>query len=139
MCREADPVGEYDQRHLFFATMKLKEKADAAHSIHIRQQDCPDGHGYCISCGTPITFNTCDCGHFIPRAHMATRFYERNCAAQCVPCNRYKDGNLAGFTLGLVERYGDGIIEELNALKRTTVKLSKSDYKEIMKKYGRMD
>lgn len=113
--------------------MNLKEKADATFSIRIRHRDCPDGHGHCISCGMPITFSTCDCGHYISRAHMATRFYERNCAAQCVPCNRYKDGNLAGFTLGLVERYGDGIISELNALKHATCKMTKSDYEELVK------
>lgn len=66
---------------------------------------------------------------------MATRFYERNCAAQCITYNRYKDGNLAGFAIGLVERYGDGIIEELNALKHATTKFSKSDYEELIKKY----
>lgn len=119
--------------------MNHKEKADAAFSIYIRRRDCPDGVGHCISCGTPITFSTCDCGHYIPRANMATRYYERNCAAQCYTCNRYKDGNLAGFTIGLVERYGDGIISELNALKHATCKMTKSDYEEIIKKYGRMD
>lgn len=114
---------------------RAKEVADRVFSLYIRRRDCPDGVGRCISCGKLITVETCDCGHYIPRGNMATRYYERNCAAQCRPCNRYKDGNLVGFTIGLVERYGDGIIEELNALKHTTTKFSKSDYEELIKKY----
>lgn len=115
--------------------MNLKEKSDHVFSIYIRRRDCPDGVGRCISCGKLMTFDTCDCGHYIPRGNMSTRYYERNCAAQCRECNRYKDGNLAGFTIGLVERYGDGIISELNALKHATAKFSKSDYEELIKKY----
>lgn len=115
--------------------MSPKERLDGVFSLYIRRRDCRDGVGRCISCGRPITFATCDAGHYIPRGNMATRYYERNCAAQCRECNRYKDGNLAGFTIGLVERYGDGIIDELNALKHATAKFSKSDYEELIKKY----
>lgn len=115
--------------------MSLKEKSDRVFSLWIRHRDCPGGQGRCISCGCGITPETCDCGHFVPRANMATRYDEKNCAAQCYACNRYKDGNLAGFTIGLVERYGDGIISRLCALKRATAKFTKSDYEELIKKY----
>lgn len=115
--------------------MNLKEKADAVFSLYVRLRDCPDGHGRCISCGCSITPKTCDAGHFIPRTHLATRWDERNVNIQCYNCNRMKDGNLAGYTIGLVEKYGDGIVGELNALKHATCKLTKSDYEELIKKY----
>lgn len=119
--------------------MNLKDKADKVFSLFIRNRDCPEGVGRCISCGKTVTPKTCDCGHFIPRQHTAARYDERNCAAQCYECNRMKGGNLAGFTIGLVERYGDGVIEELKTEKHSTVKLSESDFKKIIRRYGRLD
>lgn len=44
---------------------------DRYFSLYIRHRDCPDGRGYCITCGAPITPKTCDCGHYIGRAHKA--------------------------------------------------------------------
>lgn len=112
-----------------------KETLDKVFSLYIRKRDCRGGVGRCISCGTAIMVNSCDCGHFIPRAHMATRFSEKNCAAQCQFCNRMQDGNMAGFTIGLVERYGDGVIEELKAQSRQMVRLRDGDYKELIRRY----
>lgn len=48
-----------------------------------------------------------------------------------------KDGNLPGYTIGLVEKYGEGIIEELKARKRLIVQYRDSDYKEISQCYGK--
>lgn len=114
---------------------KAKDNLDKVFGLYVRRRDCPDGLGRCISCGRPITFRNCDAGHYIPRTHAATRWDTRNVNAQCRACNRMKDGNLPGYTIGLVEKYGDGVIEELNALKHTTMKLTKSDYLELIKKY----
>lgn len=116
---------------------QAREMLDRVFSIYIRRRDCPDGQGRCISCGRPINFTTCDAGHYIPRTHTATRWNVRNVHAQCRTCNRMRDGNAAGYTIGLVERYGDGIIGELNALKHRTVKLSDSDYKTLTKFFSR--
>lgn len=116
---------------------RAKDALDRAFSRYIRRRDCPDGVGRCISCGCPITFETCDAGHYIPRTHTATRWHVRNVHAQCRSCNRMRDGNAAGYTLGLVERYGDGIIGELKALKHATVKLSDNDYKTLTKFFNR--
>ena len=116
---------------------QAKDALDRAFSRYIRRRDCPDGTGRCISCGCPITFETCDAGHYIPRTHTATRWHVGNVHAQCQACNRMRDGNAAGYTLGLVERCGDGIIEKLNALKHATVKLSDNDYKTLTKFFNR--
>ena len=97
---------------------KLDDEAWRVFSIFIRNRDCPDGYGACICCGKPIRFNDCDAAHFIPRQHMSLKFDERNVNACCRECNRMKYGNLPGYTIGLVEKYGDGIIEELKALKK---------------------
>lgn len=58
---------------------------------------------------------------------MATRWDERNVNAQCVECNRYGGGNPEGYRRGLVNKYGPEVVEELEARRHATVKLSRSD------------
>lgn len=111
------------------------EIADKIFSIYIRNRDCPDGKGHCISCGRPITPETSDCGHYIPRHHLSTRYDERNCNAQCVECNRMKYGNIPGYTKGLMRKYGDYIIDDLISLGKREHKMSQSDFEDIITTY----
>lgn len=108
-----------------------KDMLDKVFSIYIRRRDCSDGVGTCISCGRAITFSSCDAGHFISRAHTATRWNIRNVHAQCRECNRMRDGNSEGYRRGLIKRYGPQIIEQLEKKGRQTVKLSDNDYKTL--------
>ena len=108
-----------------------RDTLDRVFSRYVRMRDCHGGMGRCISCGRPITVNTCDAGHFIPRTHTATRWNIRNVHAQCRECNRMKDGNTEGYRRGLIERYGPGIIEQLTQKSRQTVKLSDNDYRTL--------
>lgn len=112
--------------------MDLKRKLDIVFSQYIRKRDTP---GRCISCGKFIRYDNCDAGHYIPRQHLATRFDERNVNAQCKECNQYKYGNLNAYSIGLDRKYGKGTADELQTLKNTTIKLSRSDYTEMIKKY----
>ena len=114
-----------------------KDYLDRLFSAYIRRRDCRDDIGRCIRCGRPITFSTCDCGHYIPRAHTATRWNELNCAAQCRTCNRYEYGNSAGFAAGLIERYGPGVLDRLNASKHVCVKLTPGDYERLINYYSK--
>lgn len=104
---------------------------DRVFSRYIRLRDCHGGPGRCISCGRPSTVSTCDAGHFIPRAHTATRWNIRNVHAQCRECNRMKDGNAAGYRRGLIERYGPEVIDQLKQKGRQTVKLTDNDYRTL--------
>lgn len=70
---------------------------DEVFSRYIRRRDCPNGIGRCISCGALISYDTCDAGHYIGRAHTATRWNETNVHAQCRICNRHKYGNLKAY------------------------------------------
>lgn len=108
-----------------------RDALDRAFSRYIRLRDCPGGSGRCISCGCPITVNTCDAGHFIPRAHTATRWHLRNVHAQCRTCNRMKDGNADGYRRGLIERYGPEVIEQLTLKSRQAVHLTDNDYRTL--------
>lgn len=108
-----------------------KEMLDKVFSIYIRRRDCRDGTGRCISCGRPITFTTCDAGHYIPRTHTATRWNIYNVNAQCRECNRMKDGNASNYRIGLIERYGLPVVDKLEQERHATVKLSDNDYRTL--------
>jgi len=65
---------------------KAIRKLDTIFSKYIRRRDCGYGYAPCISCGKPVTYDTSDCGHYENRKHMATRYDEINCNAQCRNC-----------------------------------------------------
>lgn len=114
-----------------------KEALDRAFSRYIRRRDCPDGTGRCISCGRPITYAECDAGHYIPRMHTATRWDVRNVHAQCLSCNRMRDGNAAAYRRSLVAMYGPEAVEELEQQRRAMVKLSENDYETLTEYFNR--
>lgn len=65
----------------------LKAKLDKEFSLYIRLRDCmPGGAFRCISCGQIKPFDQADCGHYFSRTHLATRFDEKNCHAECRHC-----------------------------------------------------
>lgn len=74
----------------------------------------------CISCGSP---NITDAGHYI---HAGSKYRTSRLRfdlillePQCGHCNRYSGGgNHAGYTAGLLERYGPERLQEIAELKR---------------------
>lgn len=113
--------------------MKLT-KLDTVFSIYIRKRDSVDGIIMCISCGKPVKWEQSDCGHYINRKHMATRFDEQNCNAQCRSCNRFDEGNIQGYRRGLIRKIGEKAIQLLEIRKFNTCKLSQSEIN-ILEKY----
>lgn len=68
----------------------LVRRVDNIFSKYIRLRD-----GFCFTCGTPHNLT---CGHYISRIHMATRFDEDNCHAQCISCNRLHETDPSIYT-----------------------------------------
>ena len=117
-------------------TPNFKVKLDKVFSLYIRYRDCmPNGCFRCISCGQIKPFNQADCGHYINRQHMATRFSEMNCNAQCRKCNRFDEGNIQGYRKGLISKYGERNVDLLELKKNTTRRYSDFEYKELIKYY----
>ena len=124
---------------------KLIKKLDRVFSEYIRRLALtPQGYIRCFTCGAFITFRQADCGHYVGRECMSTRFYERNVAVQCHSCNRYAEGRKDIFAINLQKKYGQGILEELNRKKNeikqwTAGELEEKieDYKQKLKKLGR--
>jgi hypothetical protein len=115
--------------------MNYKAKLDRVFSIWIRKRDTKGGIGFCISCGKPTTFEKGDCGHYINRKHMATRYDEMNCNLQCIKCNRFDEGNIQGYRKGLIKKYGLEAVELLELRKFNTAHYNDLIYKELIKKY----
>ena len=79
----------------------------------------------CITCGTVNTWkgdNKTDNGHMFSRRHMATRWNEKNCAAQCVKCNNWGSGEQYLFAKAIDNKFGKGTADKMLALSHTTAK-----------------
>jgi hypothetical protein len=103
---------------------KKIDKLDTVFSRFIRRRDCGFTYGRCISCNKIITFETCDCGHYINRKHMSLRYDEKNCNAQCISCNRFDEGSLQGYRRGLIEKIGEKETDMLEIRKHNESKIS---------------
>lgn len=113
----------------------LRDILDRVFSLYVRRRDCGGGQGRCITCGKAITWDKCDAGHYIPRAHLSTRWNEINVHAQCVACNRLHDGMEDKYREALIQRYGLSAVETLERRKHDIVKLTNKNYKELINYY----
>ena len=97
---------------------KLKTKgqwmkeAQAAFNAYVRARDRRRGYR-CISCDRHLNYNksggAVDAGHYLSRGSAAghsLKFHLWNVHSQCVTCNRYKQGQSAGYRVGLIWRIG---------------------------------
>ena len=88
--------------------------------VRLRDADLP-----CISCGNSNTTDWAG-GHFYSAGmYSGFIFDERNCHKQCnTHCNKHLSGNLLEYRKGLIKRYGNDFVNELDAISD-----SKRDYK----------
>ena len=113
----------------------LENKLDREFSLFIRLRDSENGYFKCISCGKIKPFEQADCGHYINRQHMSTRFDEMNCNAQCRACNRFQEGNMSGYRQGLVKKYGEKRVLLLEMRKNDIKRYSEFEYQALIKYY----
>lgn len=119
----------------FKNSMNKKLKLDRIFSEYIRKRDSKDGYFICISCGKVKPYEQGDCGHYINRIHMATRYSEINCNCQCRACNRFDEGNMVGYRQGLIKKYGEQRVLLLEMQKNDTRKYSDVEYDALIKHY----
>ena len=116
----------------------LVKKLDRVFSEFIRLRDSRP-YGYkmfrCISCGEFKPYAQADCGHFISRTHMSTRFDENNCHAECKFCNRYKSDHMIGYQHNLIVMLGNEKFNYLLAKGRQTKKWSAWELDILIKHY----
>jgi hypothetical protein len=109
---------------------KLKKKAQDVFNKWIRTRDAEER---CISCGGPVE----QAGHYFSSGHYsALTFQELNVNGQCVRCNMFLSGNLIQYRMGLVRRYGEKIVKELEKQSEVrTYKWSRTELEDIITKY----
>ncbi|MBQ8191138.1 MAG: recombination protein NinG [Bacteroidaceae bacterium] len=117
---------------------KLIRKLDEIFSKYIRLRDMMSGRVFrCVSCGRVLPIEQADCGHYINRKHMATRFSEVNCNAQCRSCNRFDEGNMSGYRAGLVAKRGENMVTLLEAQRNEARKWEVWEMKAAIEHYKR--
>lgn len=89
-----------------------------------------DEHGMvqCFTCPAIKHWTQMDCGHFISRAKMPTRFSVKNCRPQCKDCNQHNDGEEKVFAERL-EAEESGIVEILREQSREIQDYSREELK----------
>jgi hypothetical protein len=110
---------------------KLQEAAQKVFNKWVRQRD--EGEP-CISCGS---FKANQAGHyFSQKCFSIVRYDETNVNLQCASCNLFKHGNGPEYRIGLVRKYGEDAVKELEErAMRKVHKFTRSELEEIIKKY----
>lgn len=94
-------------------TSQLKKKLDQIFSQYIRQKYASkSGEVKCYTCPLMGHYKDFQCGHFVSRSHLATRFDEKNVRVQCRGCNIFGYGRTAIFASNL-EKEEKGIVAKL--------------------------
>ena len=97
----------------------LEKKLDRIFSQYIRLFNSDEfGFTKCCTCMKIDFWDRFQCGHFINRWEMATRWHEKNCHPQCPDCNERKGGNLEAYKVYLIKTYGEGTPEQLRILSK---------------------
>lgn len=102
----------------------LIEELDECFSLYIRLKDSDlKGHVKCITCPEVKPFSQIDCGHFMLRHHIGTRWDEQNCGPQCQVCNRVNYGEGHKFEAHIDGTHGKGMGDILRMRARSITKL----------------
>lgn len=119
---------------------KLKAKLDLVFKAYIRQRDMVragywSGYFECISCGQTKPKDQLHAGHFYASTFTAVRWDERNVNGQCAGCNVFKHGNLLNYRKGMIEKWGQQVVDELEALHNKPFKLDREWLEEKIEYY----
>lgn len=116
----------------------LVRKLDGVFSEYIRLRDSrPFRYKAfrCISCGEVKPYEQMDCGHFIGRTHMATRFDEENCHGECRACNRFDSSHMIYYQRNLEKLIGKSRVDMLIVRGHSTKKWTAWELEILIKHY----
>lgn len=116
---------------------KLRDELDKVFSQYIRLK-YSDENGYCrcISCGKIHFWKDIQCGHYMSRRYMSTRWSEDNTRPQCVSCNIFNQGNIQMFRRALIKEIGEQRVDLIEARARQeTCKYSEFEYSAMIKDF----
>ena len=114
---------------------KLKNTLDRWFSLYIRLTRSVNGYYKCFTCGKRLHYKEIHNGHFMSRRHLATRWDEINCQPQCPSCNTFNQGEQFKFAKNLDKKYGEGTADKLLRKSNKVVKMTISEYKDLIEHY----
>ena len=109
---------------------RLLKKAESVFNAYVRRRD----FGLqCISCQNEGN----QAGHYFPVRYSGVRFSEINVNLQDAYCNCYAYGNQAMYRIGLVKKYGEKAVQELEeeAVRTKHKKWTRQELDLIINKY----
>ena len=109
-----------------------KGELDRVFSIYIRKI-YPK---VCYTCNKPA--ERLQCGHYISRQYLATRWSIENCRPQCWGCKGYGKGQPLIFEENLKKEYGNDLVEQMKASRHQIIKLDIPWYMEQIEKYKKL-
>ena len=134
--KKKEPKTIYGQEVTTKRKPNLVKKLDKVFSLYIRLRDAmPSGYVRCISCGRIKPFEEVDCGHFHGRMHMATRYDEDNCHAECRYCNRMSADHIIKYERNLVRKIGQQRVDWLMVKANSTKHYLDSELEAMIKHY----
>jgi hypothetical protein len=117
---------------------KAKTELDEVFSKFIRHRDAnKDGNIKCCTCPKILPIAKMQCGHFVNRDKLATRWSEINCASQCWGCNSKALGNgrKDEHSLYIINKYGLEALHQVLLEGKKITKLSTADLQDMAAKY----
>ena len=108
---------------------QLKKDLDAIFSKYIRAKYPKE----CYTCRK--TEVTLQCGHFVSRQYLMTRWDENNTRPQCVGCNIFGNGKPLDFEERLKDDLGEDLVEEMKKSRHQMMKVGIPWYKEQIEHY----
>ena len=127
-----------EQRKRLSRRSEVLRKAQMAFNLYIRVRD---QNKPCICCARPLEGDAIggryDCGHYRSVGSCnSLRFDTRNAHGQLKYCNNYLGGNVVEYRKGLIRRFGQQFVEDLEN-DTTTRKMTKDYLERIAKVFNK--
>ena len=113
----------------------LIKKLDTVFSIYIRRRYSMNDIAKCVTCGKEDHWRKLQCGHFMSRKHMSTRWNENNCQVQCAGCNVFRYGEQYLFSQYL----GNNLSEELYKQSKEICKFTDVELQDMIVHYTELN
>jgi hypothetical protein len=103
--------------------------------VRVEEAVNPD-YVYCFTCKKLIRLVDAECGHFVQRNRLATKFKRQNLHSQCTRCNKFLSGNQAVHGIEIDKQYGEGTAKHLILLGSIRgAKIGRLEYERMIEEF----
>ncbi len=118
----------------------LKADLQDIFNAYIRKRDTlwDKGQPYfiCISCNHPKSIDEMNAGHFHPvGGNDVIRYDEHSVNGQCIRCNHFMHSNHAGYIRGMIKKWGQKVVDELEIRRHNRSKMMKFEVSLLIQHY----